>query len=105
MLTCCPSAAGSLCSRPPWRWRCCPLVCGAPSSDASFSELLSSLMDGLEAEFSPNVLGRHLSVFLCVFFTCTSPLSSCHHLLILQLVSLSFLCGLGWQVPAGYTDI
>lgn len=43
--TWCPSAAGSRCSTPPWRWRCCPPVGASPSSDASSSGLPSSLRE------------------------------------------------------------
>lgn len=91
-----PNEAISRCSRSPWHWRCCPHVGVAPSSDASSSELLSSLKrcrrTGWCLEHNQNLWEE-----LCL----TSPLGSCHHLLILHLVSQSFLHRFGRQVPKG----
>lgn len=85
-------------SRSPWRWRCCPHVGVAPSSDASSSELLSSLKRCRRTGWCLKH-DQNLREELCL----TSPLGSCHHLLILHLVSQSFLHRFGWQVPKGHT--
>lgn len=104
-----PNAAGSLCSRSPWRWRCSPPACVAPSSDASSSEHPSSLETG---NTKTAIILLTLSLLDTVHLSepigwkqqsgslvLTSPLGSCHHLLILHLVSQSFLHRFSRQVP------
>lgn len=54
--TWCPSAAGSPCSRSPWRWRCCPPACVVPSSDASSSGPPSALRETEDKKISFKLL-------------------------------------------------